>query len=88
MYFKAIIQGFLLDSSYMTLLKNLQYMLHLLKHVYVEPEEKNYKHILCKEKNQQWEQFQQIAQRCVLGMEPKLQRNILPLLCRGRGRSF
>lgn len=59
-------------------------MLHLLKHVYVEPEEKNYKHILCKgKKNQQREQFQQIAQRCVLGMEPKLQRNILPLLCRG-----
>lgn len=36
-----------------------------------------------KKKVQQWKQFQQIKQRCVLGMEPKLQRNILPLLCRG-----
>lgn len=55
-----------------------------MKRVYVKPEEKNYKHILCKEKkNQQWKPFQQIKERCVLGMEPKLQRNILPLLCRG-----
>lgn len=84
MYFKAIIQGFLLDSSYMTLVKNLQYMLHLMKRVYVKPEEKNYKHILWRQKtNQQWKQIQQITQRCVLGMEPKLQRTILPLLCRG-----
>lgn len=58
-------------------------MLHLMKHVYVKPEEKNYKRILCKEKVQQWKQFQQIKERCVLGMEPKLQRNTLPLLCRG-----
>lgn len=36
-----------------------------------------------KETIQQGKQFQQIKQRCVLGMEPKLQRNILPLLCRG-----
>lgn len=36
-----------------------------MKHVYVKPEEKNYKHILCKEKIQQWKQFQQIKQRCL-----------------------
>jgi hypothetical protein len=51
-----------------------------MKRVYIEPEEKNpkeksYKHILCKEKIQQQDQFQQIKQRCVLGMEPKLQFN-------------
>lgn len=34
-------------------------------------------------KNQQWQQFQQIKERCVLGMEPKLQRNTVPLPCRG-----
>lgn len=67
----------------MTLLKNLHYMLHLMKRVYVEPEEENYKRIVCKGKIQQWNQFQQIKRRCVLGMEPKLQRNIQLLLCRG-----
>lgn len=58
-------------------------MLHLMKHVYVEPEEENYKHILCEGKIQQWNQFQQIKRRRVLGMEPKLQWNIQLLLCRG-----
>lgn len=48
-------------------------MLHLMKRMYVEPEEENYKHILCEEKIQQWNQFQQIKRRRVLGMEPKLQ---------------
>lgn len=34
-------------------------MLHLMKHVYVKPEEENYKHILREEKFQQWNQFRQ-----------------------------
>lgn len=48
--------------------------------VYVITEEKNYKHnIYCiKKKNQQWNQFQQIKQKCVLGMEPKLQKHSTP----------
>lgn len=66
----------------MTLLKNLHYMLQLMKRVYVKPEE-NYKHILWEGKFQQWNQFQQIKRRCVLGMEPKLQWTIQLLLCRG-----
>lgn len=54
-----------------------------MKRMYVEPEEENYKHILCEGKIQQWNQFQQIKRRRVLGMEPKLQWNIQLLLCRG-----
>lgn len=47
-------------------------MLHLMKHVYVKPEEKNYKHILCKEKIQQWKTVSADQAKMCLGHGTKV----------------
>ena len=57
-YFKAIIQGFLLDSSYMTLLKIYNICCIYWNMYMLNQKKRTIKHILWKgKKNQQWEQF-------------------------------